>query len=1248
MKQRLKRIKYYVLAFVAIQFLTLVGVHENMEHDQRLYFDKQTDEMHIAYQAVIELYTLSTRTLYQNVIRKPGVKHILEEAVHADEARRAVLRNKLVHGLTPHYQQMLQQYLIVVNFYLPDGTIFLKMHDPSQFGDIADNRTALQLVNTPQGQNGVMGFEVGKSFCALRSLAPISSGDQYLGSVEIGVSLEGLEKQMERLLLKKFLFLLKKEVVEEKQLQGDFVRSELNDQYVSERRNLWVTASLDNFIAEEEDSENYIEYIDDEEDRIEELQDFERQLRQGKNAQELGQGKTFATTIELEWLHEDEQNFIVAFLPIQDVGGAHVAYLVSYQKDEMIERMHKEFFLRTLAASVILFLVSSFIYNINRSRALITHNKNQLQRITDNMNEGLCVLDQDHAITFVNPAAERLLRYSRKELFGKHFHHFLEQHTDADNLFQEEECFFQRNLATNTVYQSENHVIINKERMQIAIHLTITPLYEKESLVGAIAVFQDITQRKQAEAELHEAKAFTESIITNLPEVIYSVDEQEQITYISPKCEDLMGYSPEEFMRDSSLYFDRIHPDDRKRMAVKDREILRQKEHSVEFRMIRRDGDIVWVRKSATISFDEAGKFKRVDASIQDITDLKKVEDALRESEERHRLLVETMNEGMVVLDKHVRIEYSNSKFCEMLGYAKDEIANRRITEFVDETNLRIMQTWIGHPKKKSKQPFELEWVRKDGSRIPTICSPQSIFYECETILGCDAYRGSFAVITDISHIRKIEQEKAYLAAIIENTDDVAMIRDLDDRVITANNAFLQTMGKELADIVGKTAPEVFAGVFDEKVTQLWEAKDQKARMLAQGKFLAREDTLALLDGSFRTMYTKLFPVFNQQGKRIATANVSTDITELKQIQEQLIDANIELKETLKNLTRAQAELIQAEKMAALGQLIAGVAHEINTPLGAIRASIENISAALAETLQQLPQLFQHLSPEKQAEFFALVDRALEERQHLTSREERKLRRTLQAELETQTIPHADEVADTLVDMGIYANLTPFLPLFREENQNKILRAAYNLVIQQSNSQNIMMAVARVSKIVFALKSYGRFDESGAMLKTQITENIEVVLTLYHNQMKHGVEVIKHYEDVPPIQCYPDELNQVWTNLIHNAIQAMNGKGTLEITVGRRQKTDAGSAALRDGEDQYPVSRAQYILVRITDSGHGIPEEIQARIFNPFFTTRPPGEGSGLGLDIARKIIHKHRGKIEFESQPGRTTFSAWLPIIDE
>ncbi|HIE00530.1 MAG TPA: GHKL domain-containing protein [Thiotrichaceae bacterium] len=339
----------------------------------------------------------------------------------------------------------------------------------------------------------------------------------------------------------------------------------------------------------------------------------------------------------------------------------------------------------------------------------------------------------------------------------------------------------------------------------------------------------------------------------------------------------------------------------------------------------------------------------------------------------------------------------------------------------------------------------------------------------------------------------------------------------------------------------------------------------------------------------------------------------------------ELAQANKDISQALEHLKVTQQELVQSEKMAALGHLVAGIAHEINTPLGAIRSSVDSIAIFLAENLEQLPDFFQSLSSSRQQDFKALLHKITQQQTILTSKEKRKYRRALIRELEKHSVEDADTIADTLVDMGIYQEVEAFLPLLKDPDCPSILNIAYQLASLQKSTQTITTASDRAAKTVFALKSFARFDQTGQKIEANITEGIETVLTLYHNQLKHGVDLIRNYGDLPLILCYPDDLNQVWTNLVHNALQAMDYKGTLTIEVSMQD---------------------HHAIISITDFGAGIPDEIKPKIFEPFFTTKRAGEGSGLGLDIVRKIIKKHEGKITFTSEPGKTTFSVYLPVI--
>ncbi|MFO8085409.1 MAG: hybrid sensor histidine kinase/response regulator [Desulfobacterales bacterium] len=352
-------------------------------------------------------------------------------------------------------------------------------------------------------------------------------------------------------------------------------------------------------------------------------------------------------------------------------------------------------------------------------------------------------------------------------------------------------------------------------------------------------------------------------------------------------------------------------------------------------------------------------------------------------------------------------------------------------------------------------------------------------------------------------------------------------------------------------------------------------------------------------------------------------ARIKTHL-EIRHLQKNLEKKNEELANTLEELKRTQHTLIRQEKLAALGQLIAGIAHEINTPLGAIQASAGNISHAIKSSIYQLPVLFQSLSPEQQKFFHRLVKQVVENRDNFSSRDARKHRKQIIEKLNNSGIGFAESIADFLVGMGIKNDIDNFLPLLASSECLKVLENANYLYVQHNNCENVKIASERAAKVVFALKSFVHFCDLNHMSRTHIKDSIEVVLTLYHNFLKKGIQVLTNYEDVPAIKCYPDELSQVWSNLIQNAIYAMQSKGVLEINLLNK----------KDG-----------VCVQIIDSGAGIAENIKDRIFEPFYTTKPAGEGSGLGLDIVQKMVHRHGGYLTVESKPGRTVFSVFLPF---
>lgn len=462
---------------------------------------------------------------------------------------------------------------------------------------------------------------------------------------------------------------------------------------------------------------------------------------------------------------------------------------------------------------------------------------------------------------------------------------------------------------------------------------------------------------------------------------------------------------------------------------------------------------------------------------------------------------------------------------------------------------------------------------------------------------------------------------EAELRVILNSMMELVMVIDSEGRYLkVVSNPHLLALDPKL--LLGKNLFEVFPPQQAEKFMSSIQT------VIKEQNPIAIEYSL-LIDGRETWFATNISPLPNNQ-----VAIVARDVTERRAVAIALKEKNQLLTQTIDQLKTTQADLVQSEKMAVLGQLIAGIAHEVNTPLGAIQASISNINYALQQSLAALPQILQELSPAEVTEFMSLLEIARDRCSNLSSREERQLKRQVKQILIAYELNDAHLLAEYIVRIGLSNDISRWLLLLRHPHSRHIFQIALYISSMQTNSFNIELAVTQAARIVTALKNYTRQDTSLELANASVIEGIETVLTIYHNKIKRGIEVIKNYSQVPHISCYPEKLIQVWSNLIGNAIQAMNCQGKLEIAVYLEPI---------DGEVP-PMDR--YLVVAISDSGSGIPLELQEKVFQPFFTTKPYGEGTGLGLDIVKKIVSEHGGKISLDSKPGSTTFKVLLPIL--
>ncbi|MCS6821182.1 MAG: ATP-binding protein [Microscillaceae bacterium] len=343
------------------------------------------------------------------------------------------------------------------------------------------------------------------------------------------------------------------------------------------------------------------------------------------------------------------------------------------------------------------------------------------------------------------------------------------------------------------------------------------------------------------------------------------------------------------------------------------------------------------------------------------------------------------------------------------------------------------------------------------------------------------------------------------------------------------------------------------------------------------------------------------------------------DITSTKQVYEKLAQQNLALEQTIKNQEIMQNQLIESAKMSALGKLIANVAHELNTPLAAIQSSVQSLQRAVERIIQDLQVVLQNLSPSKRVVFFDLISKIKFEDEQISLQEKRKIKENWIVILHENKIPHTRRIAEILMNVQAQLNIKQLMPLLKHKNHLEIFLFINNLSNVVKSCLNIAFASQQASKTVTMLKTYSRQERSTEKSCINLRQNLEAVLALHKHHIKRGVKVKIDIPETLVINCYADEITQVWSNIINNALQAMNFKGELHI---KATETDSK------------------VCVAITDTGGGIPEEVQPHIFEPFFTTKPVGIGNGLGLDIVKKIVEKHQGRIFFDTKIGiGTTF---------
>jgi len=627
--------------------------------------------------------------------------------------------------------------------------------------------------------------------------------------------------------------------------------------------------------------------------------------------------------------------------------------------------------------------------------------------------------------------------------------------------------------------------------------------------------------------------------------------------------------------------------------------------------------------------FDKREVLARIERQVT----VSKVRMALRESEAKFRSVMESAIDAIISGDAEGNIRSWNSAATALFGFTEAEVLGRPIELIIPERYRKSHEEGVhrvssGGPSHVIGKTVELAAIDKQGDEFPVELSLATWFLDEERY-----YTG---IIRDIRERKQAEQK---FRSVTESAIDAIISADHTGEIISWNKAATNILGYTEEEAVGQRLeliiPERFHDAHRngmERFTKTGEAHVigttvELAARTKSGEEVPIELSLSTWTVRDDRYYTGIIRDIGER-KRAEEALRQSEQA-LREKTEEMKKKNEELEDTLNKLNAMHNQLIMQEKMASLGKLSAGMAHELNNPAAAAQRSAAQLQDIFSKWQSVQVRMRELSLDEKQTEKLSELDEIAKQRArqpaelNAITRSDREA--ALEQWLQARDIDISGDLVPALVSFGYAQDDFEKLATFYNKDQFPVILdwlsfkfAIYSLVGE------ISISTGRIVELVKALKTYTYMDQAPVQ-SVDVREGLDNTLIILHNKLKQGVTVVREYaDDLPMIQAYAGELNQVWTNIIDNAIDAMSGEGTLIVRA--RQEDD-------------------WIVVEIEDDGPGIPPENLSKIFDPFFTTKGPGIGTGLGLNISRNlIVQKHHGEMTVKSEPGSTCFAVRLP----
>ncbi len=728
-----------------------------------------------------------------------------------------------------------------------------------------------------------------------------------------------------------------------------------------------------------------------------------------------------------------------------------------------------------------------------------------------------------------------------------------------------------------------------KDGTIIDILLSSTPINPADLSMGVTFAALDITVRKKTEEDLRKSEEKYHSIMRNMQEGYFEVDLHGNLTFVNEAMCANLGFTEKELI---GMNFRQYTNEETARQLYQVyNKIFKtgQRVKTASFEFIRKDKTKIYSETSASLILDEQGKPIGFRGVSRDVTERKQMEDALRESEEKYRTILESIDDGYYEIDLNGNYTFFNDAEARNLGYGREEMMGMNSHKYQDEETYKRTRKAFNdlYRTRIPIKSLEMEAIRKDGTRVFNEISASLITDNEEKPIG---FRG----ITRNISVRK-EAEKALRESerkyrfITENITDIIWIAGLDLLTTYVTPSIQRLLGFTQEERMKQNLDQQLT---PDSLTLLFDTLNRELALEKQGGAdPSRRVDLQLeyyhKDGSTRWLDVAISGIRDDKGALTSIYGTARDITERKMTEEALerhrdvlLTKNRELEESRRNvqltlerlgqayeeLKMTQAKILQQEKMASIGQLAAGVAHEINNPVAFIASNLNTLDKYTRRFLDFL---------------------------------------------------HDQEV---VIKSVCATEAMEKLEKRRKELKIDYIKEDVNKLLQES-----VEGTERVQKIVRQLTRFSRVDDAD-YLEADINEVMEQSINLVWSELKFKAVLHKNYGKLPVTKCFPQQISQVFINLLLNAFQAIPEKGEIKIKTWQKNNE---------------------IFVSISDTGVGIPSANMGKIFEPFFTTKELGKGTGLGLSISYEIIRRHEGDISVESKEGKgTNFTIRIPVV--